>query len=76
MTILCDLSSAEMLIFVYESNKDRKAARRKYGWGFLIRFTFIGVTDCFGFLHEACDEVLHMYKEKEEHQPVDANRFV
>jgi hypothetical protein len=79
----------EMAIFVDESNKDRKAARRKYGWSAVgtpvnyrelfnmdVRYTLIGVADCFGFVIPACTVVPHQYKEKEEQKPVDADRFV
>jgi len=79
----------EMAIFIDESNKDRKAARRKYGWSPVgvpvayrglfnmdTRYTFTGVADCFGFVHPACDVVMHQYKEKEEQKPVDSERFV
>jgi len=78
-----------MAIFIDKSNKDRKAARRKFGWprkGYQvnlralfnmdIRYTFIGAADCFGFVPGACDVVLHQYKEKEDHKPVDTERFV
>ena len=41
-----------------------------------IRYTFIGGADCFGFVPGACDVVLHQYKEKEDHKPVDTERFV
>ena len=40
------------------------------------RYTFIGVADCFGFVPLATDVVMHMYKEKDEQKPVDADRFV
>ncbi len=36
---------------------------------------YIGVAYCFGFVQTACDVVLHKYKEKDEHKPVDAERF-
>ena len=75
-----------MLIFVDESNKDRNAGRRKYGWvpkgtqvnyrslfNMDTRYTLIGVADCFGFVVPACDVVLHKYKEKDEQKPVDAD---
>jgi hypothetical protein len=83
------LKTPEMAVFVDESNKDRKAARRKYGWSKVgtpvnyrslfnmdTRYTLIGVADCFGFVIPACDIVLHRYKEKEEHKPVDTERFI
>ena len=83
------LQTPDMAIFIDESNKDRKAARRKYGWSPVgspvnyrllfnrdIRYTLIGAADCFGFVVHACDVVLHQYKEKEEQKPVDAERFV
>ena len=66
------LDNAEMAIFIDESNKDRVAARRKYGWSrkgtpvncrsmFNVgpRYTFIGAADCFGFVIPACDIVMH-----------------
>jgi hypothetical protein len=88
-TLRFHLQSAEMAIFVDESNKDRKAARRKYGWskkgtpvnykGLFnqdIRYTFIGAADCFGFVIPACTTIMHQYKEKEDNKPVDSDRFV
>lgn len=79
----------EMAIFIDESNKDRKAARRKYGWSaegtpvnyrslfnMDTRYTLIGAADCFGFVVPACQVVLHKYKEKDEHKPVDTERFL
>jgi transposase len=78
-----------MVIFIDESHKDRKAARRKYGWSLAgtpvnyralfnmdIRYSLIGVADCFGFVMSACDLVVHKVKEKEEMKPVDSDRFV
>ena len=83
------LATPDMAIFVDESHKDRKAARRRYGWSPIgcqvnyraqfdrdIRYTLIGAADCFGFVIPACDIILHQYKEKEEQKPVDADRFV
>ena len=83
------LKTPEMALFIDESNKDRIAARRKYGWSKIgvpvsfraqfnrdARYTFIGAADCFGFVIPACDYVLHYTKEKEEQLPVDADRFV
>ena len=83
------LKTPEMALFIDESNKDRIAARRKYGWSRIgvpvsfraqfnrdARYTFIGAADCFGFVIPACDYVLHYTKEKEEQLPVDADRFV
>lgn len=79
----------EMAIYVDESNKNRQSTRRKYGYGKRgttiqyravfnrdIQFTLIGVADMYGFVIPACDEILHMQKEKEEQKPVDADRFV
>jgi hypothetical protein len=87
-TLRHHLKTAEMAIFVDESNEDRKAAPRKYGWSKAgtpvdyralfsmdIRYTFIGVADCFGFVQFACDVVLHKYKENDKHKQVDAERF-
>jgi transposase len=83
------LKSPEMAIFIDESNKDRKAARRKFGWSKIgiqvnyralfnmdIRYTLIGAANCYGFVLDACETVMHKFKEKEEHRPVDSNRFV
>jgi transposase len=83
------LHNAEMAIFVDESNKDRVAAKRKYGWSKVgvqanykmkfnadTRYSLLGAADCFGFVIAACETVLHKYKEKEEHAPVDTDRFV
>lgn len=77
-----------MAIFVDESNKDRNAARRKYGWSKVgtpvnyrslfnmdTHYTLIGVADCFGFVIPACHVVLHKYKKKDEHKPVDTEGF-
>jgi transposase len=77
-----------MDIFVDDSNKDRVSARRKYGWlrkGTRVnyralfnvdtRYPIIGAADFFGFVIHACDVVMHRYREKEEHKPVDADRF-
>jgi transposase len=79
----------EMAIYIDESNKNRQSTRRKYGYGGKgktikfraifnrdIQFTFIAAANMYGFVIPACDEVLHMIKEKEEHKPVDAERFV
>ena len=83
------LKRPEMAIFVDESNKDRVAAKRKYGWSKVgvqanykkkfnadTRYSLLGAADCFGFVIAACETVLHKYKEKEEHAPVDTDRFV
>jgi transposase len=83
------IQKPEMAIFIDESNKDRKAAKRKYGWSPIgtqvnykglfnmdTRYTLIGAADFFGFVIPACETVLHKYKDKEEHKPVDADRFV
>jgi hypothetical protein len=83
------MKKPEMAIFIDESNKDRKAARRKYGWSRVgtpvnyrslfnmdTRYTFIGAADCFGFLIPACDIVTHRYKEKDDHKPVNTERFI
>ena len=79
----------EMAIFIDESNKDRKAARRKYGWSKVgtpvnyrtmfnmdTRYTLIGAADCFGFVIHACKVVMHRYKEKDEEKPVDTEGFI
>lgn len=84
LTMRLLIERAEMAIFVDESNKDRKAAKRKYGWSPVgtdpnyrslfnmdLRYTLIGAADCFGFVQSACDVVLHAYYEKEECPPVD-----
>ena len=83
------ITSPKMAIFLDESNKDRKAARRKYGWcprgervsyrqefDREVRYTMLGAADCHGFIVHACDVVLHKCAEKEECPPVDAERFV
>jgi hypothetical protein len=83
------LHNPEMAIFVDESNKDRVAAKRKYGWSKVgtpvnfkvkfnrdYRYTLIAAADCFGFVSAACETVRHAYKEKVEDQPVDEQRFV
>lgn len=83
------VTKPEMAIFIDESNKDRKAAKRTYGWSLVgsqvkrkflfnmdIRYTLIGTANCFGFVVDACETVMHMYKKKEEHAPVDSDRFV
>ena len=83
------IQKAKMAIYIDERNKDRKAARRKYGWSSVgtpvnyralfnmdTRYTFVGAADCYGFCIPACDIVLHRYREKDEEKPVDADRFV
>lgn len=78
-----------MAIFIDESNKDRKAAKMKWGWsprgvavqyrGLFnqdIRYTFIGAANHEGFVIPACDIILHKCVEKEAHPPVDGDRFV
>ena len=40
------------------------------------RNLLIAAANRYGVVTEACDEVLHMIKEKEEQKPVDAERFV
>jgi hypothetical protein len=83
------LKRPEMAIFVDESNKDRVAAKRKYGWSKVgtpvnhklqfnrdVRYTLIGAANCFGFVTGACETIVHQYKGKEEHQPITAARFI
>jgi len=41
-----------------------------------IRYTFIGAANCFGFVVDACETVMHQCVEKQELPPVDADRFV
>ena len=66
------ITRPEIAIFVDESNKDRKAARRKHGWSLVgtqvnYRDTFnqehqvylLGAAYCFGFVIPACDVVTH-----------------
>ena len=87
-TLRTFVDNPEMVIFIDESNKDRKAAKRKYGWGLKgtdpnyhtlfnmdIRYTLIGAADCFGFVQSACDTVMHAYFEKDQMPPVDSDRF-
>ena len=79
----------EMLFFIDESNKDRVAARRRYGWALVgkqvdyraplntdTRYTFLGAADCYGLVTSACDIMLHSIRGKEEHKPVDCERLV
>jgi len=83
------LDDPEMAIFVDESNKDRKAARRKYGWSLVgraikyrspfnreTRFTLIGAADCYGFVTSACDIILHNDPSRSDQQPVDGERLI
>ena len=83
------IQKADMVIYIDESNKDRKAARRKYGWSAKgtpanyrslfnmdTRYTFIGAANYLGYVIPACDIVLHRYREKDEEKPVDAEGFV
>ena len=80
------LAKPEMAIFIDESNKDRKAAKKKYGLSLMgsdpnyhtlfnmdIRYTLIGAADCFGFVQSACDTVT--YFERDQMPPVDSDRF-
>ena len=39
-------------------------------------YNMIGAADSFGFVLSACEVVMHKYKEKNEHKPVDTDRFV
>jgi transposase len=88
-TLKAVLKTPEMALFIDESNKDRKAARRKWGWSKVnvavqfralfnmdIRYTFIGAADCFGFVSAACETIMHKHKEKEEFAPMTMERFV
>ena len=77
-----------MAISIGKSNKDRKAAKIKYGWSLKgtdpiyrtlfnmdIRCTLIGAADCFGFVQSACDTVVHAYFEKDHLPPVNSDRL-
>ena len=83
------LKRPEMAIFVDESNKDRVAHKRKYGWSKVgtpvnfkikfnsdVRYTLIGAANVKGFVTAACQTILHQYSGKEEHKPVDAAQFI
>ena len=83
------LKTPEMALFIDESAKDRRAARRKRGWSKKgveignyelfnrdIRYTLIGVADCYGFCPYMCEVVHHKVDGKEESKPVNADRFV
>jgi hypothetical protein len=87
-TLRTVLAKPKMAIFIDESNKDRKAAKRKYGWSLKgsdpnyhtlfnmdIRYTLIGAVDCFGFVQSACDTVVHAYFERDQMPLVDSVRF-
>jgi transposase len=87
-TMRFHITKPEMALFIDESNKDRTAAIRKFGYGAVgkqlnrktvfnrdIRYTFLGAANMYGFVFSACDVVPHFYKEKEDHQPVDTERF-
>ena len=78
-----------MVLFMDESNKDRKAARKKYGrspvgkqvnsvrpFNSDICYTFFGAANYLGFVPAACDAVLHQYKEKEDQKHLTADTFV
>ena len=83
------LVRADMGIWIDESNKDRKAMRRRYGWAPKgtqaevsnyfnqdRRYTLIAACDYIGFILEACDTVMHTVHEKQEEGTVDTERFV
>ena len=68
-TLRTVLDNPEMVIFIDESNKDRIAAKRKYGWGLEgtdpnyhtlfnmdIRYTLIGAVNYFIFVQAGYDE--------------------
>jgi isfu1 transposase len=83
------LTNPEMLLMLDESNKDRTAAVRRFGWARVgeranwkllfncdTRYTFLGAAGCYGFEHRACDLVLHKVSGKEQSDPVDTERYV
>ena len=83
------LKTPEMALFVDETQKDRKAARRKRGWSLRgieivfnesfntdIRYTMIGAADCYGFVPHMCETIMHEVNGKVESDPVDGLRFV
>ena len=87
-TLWTALAKPEMAIFIDESKKDRKAAKRKYGWDLKgsdpnyhtlfnmdIRYTLIGAAGCFSFVQSACDTLMHAYFEKDQMPPLDSDRF-
>ena len=82
------LKTPEMALFIDETAKDRKAARRKRGWSrrgvqiehadafnFDIRYTLIGAADCYGFVPHMCETIRHTVNGKFESQPVNTERF-
>ena len=88
-TLTYMVDDAEMLLFLDESNKDRVAALRKWGWSkkgegcnfhelfnWDTRYTFAGAADVYGFVPQACETFLHKVDGKEESQPLDSNRYV
>jgi transposase len=83
------LKTPEMALFIDETQKDRKAARRKRGWSLQgieivfnepfntdIRYTMIGAADCYGFVPHMCETIMHEVHGKIESDPVDGVRFV
>ena len=83
------LKTPEMALFLDETAKDRKAARRKRGWSLRgieivfnepfntdIRYTMIGAADCYGFVPYMCETIMHEVNGKLESDPVNRERFV
>ena len=83
------LKTPEMALCIDETQKDRKAARRKRGWSPKgieivynepfntdIRYTMIGAADCYGFISHMCETIMHEVNGKVESDPVDGLRFV
>ena len=77
------------LLLLDESSKDRNAARRKYGrsrhgapqavkelFNMDTRYTFLGAGDCYGFVFDACETIMHKPDGKKESEPVDTERYV
>jgi transposase len=83
------VTRADMVLFIDESSKDRLSARRRFGYGkkgkrinyrapfnMDTRYTLIGCADCYGFVLQMCDVVMHRVDGKEESKPLTSDSFL